>query len=94
MFTGLTLQLARPRVLQQVLEQVVEPPDLVPYENQRLQRTGLLGARADPKTALQDGQLQPGSVERVADLVGEARGERTDRRHPLGLEVFPVGVEL
>ena len=72
---------------------MVEPTDLVPYQNQRLQRTGLLGGRQTPKTAFQDGQLQPGSVERVADLVGEARGQRTDRRHALCLEVFPVGVK-
>ena len=87
------LQLPGPRVLQQVLQKMVEPPDLVPHQDQRFQGTRLL-RRCEPTDAtLQHRQLERRRVQGVADLVREPRGQRPHCRHPLGLEVLAVGVE-
>ena len=79
----LDLERARPGVGEEVGHQVLEPPDLAPRDPE--QPTPGRCVPAVSELFLEHLHVEVERVERVADLVGEARGQGADVGHALGL---------
>ena len=81
-----------PRELEEVADEAVEPPDLLPDHGEQLLDLGRERGLEPGDPAFEKRELERDRVERVPHLVGEPRRERADDRQLLALDDLRLGV--